>query len=326
MSGSGQGGGPGGAGSAGEPAGVEPLAVEPGAVIGFVGLGNMGLPMTRRLTAAGYTVRAYDTVPEVRERARSEAGAVPVDTAAGVADGATAVILMLPNSRIVEAVLEEDGLLDALAPGGTVIDMSSSEPTVTRELAERFARAGKVMVDAPVSGGTSGARQGMLTVMAGGTEAAVRAVGPLLDELGKQVLHVGPPGAGHALKALNNLLSATHLLVTSEAVLAGESFGLDPQVMLEVINTSSGRSGSTDNKWPNFILNRAFNSGFGLRLMLKDMRIALGLTETVGHPSELGRAAVELWAQAADRLPADADHTEIVRWLEESNPQLGGPR
>jgi 3-hydroxyisobutyrate dehydrogenase len=290
--------------------------VEPGAVVGFVGLGNMGFPMVRRLVEAGYAVRAYDARPEVRHRVERETGAVAVPSARDVAGRASAVVLMLPDSGIVRSVLEDDGLLAALAPGAVLVDMGSSEPARTRELAEQAARSGRAMVDAPVSGGTSGAQQGTLTIMAGGSAAAVAAVRPLLGVLGRRVLHVGPSGAGHALKALNNLLSATHLLVTSEAILAGQEFGLDPAVMLDAINGSSGRSGSTENKWPTFVLGRSFDSGFGLRLMLKDMRIAVGLCETVGRPSRLGAEAAELWGEAAELLPADADHTEIVRWLE----------
>jgi 3-hydroxyisobutyrate dehydrogenase len=121
-------------------------------------------------------------------------------------------------------------------------------------------------------------------------------------------------GSGHALKALNNLLSATHLLATSEAMVAGQEFGLDPNTMLEVFNSSSGRSGSTENKWPNFVLPGSYDSGFGLGLMLKDMRIATQLAADINQPSVLGSYAVELWAKAAAELDAAADHTEIARW------------
>jgi 3-hydroxyisobutyrate dehydrogenase len=203
-----------------------------------------------------------------------------------------------------------------MAPGAVLIDMSSSEPVGTRELAAAAEKHGVPMVDAPVSGGVRGAVAGSLMIMAGGAPEPVAAVRGMLEVLGKKVLHVGPAGAGHALKALNNLLSATHLLVSSEAMLVGKEFGLDQEVMLEAINGSSGSSASTLNKWPRFMLDRGFDSGFGLRLMLKDMRIAVGLAEATGWPSRLGEAAVDLWAEAADRLPADADHTEILRWLE----------
>ena len=283
--------------------------LRPGAVIGFVGLGNMGLPMAERLVEAGYTVRGYDTAPAVRF------GSV-VGSVGEVADSAAAVVLMLPNSAVVRSVLLDDGLLARMAPGTVLIDMSSSEPMRTRELAALADERGVPMVDAPVSGGVRGAVAGSLMIMAGGADEPVAAVRGMLEVLGKRVLHVGPVGAGHALKALNNLLSATHLLVSSEAMLVGKEFGLDQEVMLEAINGSSGSSASTVNKWPRFMLGRSFDSGFGLRLMLKDMRIAVGLAKATGRPSRLGEAAVDLWAEAAERLPADADHTEILRWLE----------
>jgi 3-hydroxyisobutyrate dehydrogenase len=129
------------------------------------------------------------------------------------------------------------------------------------------------------------------------------------------VRHVGDVGAGHALKALNNLMSAAHLLASSEAILAGERFGLDPAVMLDAVNGSSGRSGSTENKWPNYVLPETYDSGFTAGLMVKDIRIALGLAEATGAPSQLAARTVELWGRAVEQLGPGADHTEIVRWL-----------
>lgn len=286
----------------------------PGAVLGFVGLGNMGTPMVRRLVEAGYTVRGFDTDPASRERL-AEAGASPAGGLSAVADGADAILLMLPDSDAVEQVLNEGGLLEAAAAGTVLVDMGSSRPHATRTAAASAAGRGVPMVDAPVSGGVGGAEAGTLTIMAGGGDGDVARVRPVLERLGK-VSHVGAVGAGHALKALNNLMSATHLLVSSEALLAGREFGLDPAVMLEVVNGSSGRSGSTEAKWPTFVLPGTYDSGFGLRLMLKDMRIAVGLARESGRPSALGESAVALWAEAAGELPRDADHTEIVRWLE----------
>jgi 3-hydroxyisobutyrate dehydrogenase len=203
-----------------------------------------------------------------------------------------------------------------MRPGAVVVDMSSSQPAATRSLALAANERGVALVDAPVSGGVSGAERGSLTIMVGGPAAEVRRVRPLLDVLGARVLHVGDVAAGHAVKALNNLLSATHLLATSEAMTAAAAFGLDVSVVLDAINTSSGRSGSTENKWPNFIVPGTFDSGFTLRLLLKDIRIALGIAESAGTQARLSAAAVELWAEAADGLPADADHTEIARWLD----------
>jgi len=274
--------------------------------VGFVGLGKMGAPMATRLAEAGYQVQGYDI------KIWTERGRVPASpTLQAMADGAEAVILMLPDSAVVRAVMEE--LLPALAAGTVVVDMSSSEPLVTRELAAQAAVRGVTLVDAPVSGGVKGAVSGHLTIMAGGAAGDVARVRPLLDVLGARVVHVGDVGAGHAVKALNNLLSATHLLATCEAMAAAAEFGLDVPTVLDAINTSSGRSGSTENKWPNYIVPRTFDSGFSLRLMLKDVRIALGLATAVGTPSTLSALAVEQWSQAADALPETADHTEIAR-------------
>jgi 3-hydroxyisobutyrate dehydrogenase len=282
--------------------------------IGFVGLGNMGLPMAVRLVGAGHEVVGTDLVSENRTRF-AEQGGVATASAAEAAAGAEVLILMLPNSEIVESVVLDDAVAGSLRPGSIVIDMSSSEPLRTRALADRLAaERGVDLVDAPVSGGVKGAVAGTLTVMAGGSPDLVDRVRPVLEAMGK-VVHTGPVASGHALKALNNLLSATHLLVTSEAMVVGREFGLDPAVMLDAINGSSGRSGSTENKWPNFILPGTFDSGFALRLMLKDMRIATSLAAQLGLPSRLGERAVELWSAAAEELPATADHTEIARWL-----------
>jgi 3-hydroxyisobutyrate dehydrogenase len=287
--------------------------IQPGAVVGFVGLGNMGTPMAARLAGAGYRVQGYDVSEQaVRSWAERAEGACPAASLDAAAAGAAAVILMLPGSAVVRGVL--DGLV--LAPGTVVVDMSSSEPLVTRELAAEIVRAGATLVDAPVSGGVTGAVSGRLTIMAGGAPADIERVRPLLDVLGARIVRCGDVGAGHAVKALNNLLSATHLLATSEAMTAAAAFGLDVPTVLAAINTSSGRSGSTENKWPNFIVPRTFDSGFSLRLMVKDMRIGLGLAEAAGTPAALSAAATGLWAEAAQALPADADHTEIARWLE----------
>jgi 3-hydroxyisobutyrate dehydrogenase len=291
------------------------------AVIGFVGLGRMGLPMTTRLAAAGYRVRGLD----VSETARAAFSAVPgsrlAEDMGAVAAGADAVVLMLPDSAVIRQVTAEQGLLAAMRPGMMLIDMSSSEPAATRQLAQQAADSGITMIDAPVSGGVPGAVRGTLTIMAGGPAEAVAAARPMLEVLGSRVLHVGPAGAGHAVKALNNLLSGVHLLATSEAMLAGQDFGLDPAVLLDVLNTSSGRSGSTENKWPNYVLTGSFDSGFGLRLLVKDMRIALGLARETGTVPRLAELATAMWAEAAQALPADADHTEIVKWIQSGEPK-----
>jgi 3-hydroxyisobutyrate dehydrogenase len=304
-------------------------------VVGFVGLGNMGIPMSRRLVAAGYQVRGFDPSAEATA---TFAGIGPTDAGGGVTavaelgsvgDGADAVILMLPDSDVVERVLlgrlaseppnPEDpaGLLASLTAGTTVIDMSSSDPARTRVLAPLCAAAEVTLVDAPVSGGVSGARAGTLAVMAGGPDAAFDRVRPVLGAIGSRVVHVGGAGAGHAVKALNNLMSAANMLVASEALIAGRRFGLDPAVMLEIVNGSSGRSTATENKWPNFVLPETYDAGFAIRLMVKDIRLALGIEHATGVPALASEAVVAAWEAALADLPPETDHTAIARWLSE---------
>ena len=285
--------------------------------VAFIGLGNMGTPMSRRLIEAGYRVSGFDLSEAARDQL-TLAGGRATDSAAAAVAGANVVILMLPNSDIVESVMSEPALLDALVSNAPlIVDMSSSEPLRTRALAEQLAAQSLTLIDAPVSGGVGGANAGKLTIMVGGSDEAAATAAPVLGVLGRTV-HAGAVGSGHAAKALNNLLSATHLWATSEAVLAGERFGIEPSVLLSIFNGSSGRSGSTENKWPNFILDESYDSGFGLRLMLKDMKIAVGLADQVGVPTRLGVDAVDLWARVAEDYPANADHTEVARWLRES--------
>jgi 3-hydroxyisobutyrate dehydrogenase len=284
--------------------------------IGFVGLGHMGLPMACRLAEAGYPVRGYDTEPTARAGFAEQSGAVAAASLAAATAGARAVVLMLPSSPVVREVLLAEGLLAEVEAGSLIIDMGSSEPTQTRELAEAAARSGVQLVDAPVSGGVAGARAGTLTVMVGGTDEQFAACLPLLQVLGGKVLRAGPVGAGHALKALNNLLSATTLLISCEALRVGRRFGLDPELMLEAINVSTGRSWSTEHKLPNFVVPGTFGDGFRLQLMVKDLRTAVALAEATATPIPLGEAAAALWERAAGALPEDADHTEIARWME----------
>ena len=285
--------------------------------VGFVGLGNMGMPMARRLAAAGYHVRGYDVSAEIMREIGGLDGFTPAPGLTGL--GTDVVLLSLPDSDVVEHVLLSEGLLDSVPEGGMVIDMSSSDPARTRDLAARAAESRVALIDAPVSGGVAGARAGSLTIMVGGSPEAFELARPMLAAIGKRVVHAGDVGAGHAVKALNNLMSAAHLLASSEAMLAGQAFGLDPAVMLDIINTSSGRSGSTENKWPNYILPGTFGSGFSIAFMVKDMKIALQLADAGGTPAPLSRAAVAAWSTADAEMPAGADHTEIARWLQQAS-------
>jgi 3-hydroxyisobutyrate dehydrogenase len=280
--------------------------------LGFVGLGHMGVPMTARLVAAGHEVQGFDVDPAARTRG----GAAAVESLADAAVGAEAVVLMLATSTIVRQVVLDEGLLDSLEPGALLVDMGSSDPTQTRELAAEAERREVGYVDAPVSGGVVGAEAGTLTIMAGGAEADLETCRPIFEAVGGKVVHAGRVGTGHALKALNNLLSATNFLITLEAVMVGSRFGLDPKVMGEAINDSTGRSWATEHKVPQFVEPRSFTSGFAMRLMVKDIQTARALAHATGSPFALGDASVALWEQAAEALPDEADHTEIALWLE----------
>ncbi|NLU71876.1 NAD(P)-dependent oxidoreductase [Streptomyces sp. HNM0575] len=280
-------------------------------VIAFIGLGKMGMPMASCLIGGGHGVVGFDVSQAPRQKLAA-AGGTAVATPAEAVTGARTVILMLPDSRTVEAVVDDIG--DSLAAGTTVIDMSSSEPTSTRRLADLLAARDIRFIDAPVSGGVIRAVDGSLTIMVGAPEEEFERLLPVLSLMGTPQ-RAGEVGAGHAAKAINNLLSATHLLITAEGIEAGRRFGLDPALLIDIVNTSSGRSGSTETKYPKFVLPETFDSGFGLRLLVKDMRIAASLAREVGSSTELTDAAIEQWAAAAEELQADADHTEIARWM-----------
>ena len=280
--------------------------------IDFVGLGNMGAHMSRRLVESDYRVVGFD-LREDAGLALAQAGGTVAASAAQAVAGAGIVILVLPNSTAVEAVLGEAAMLDGLGRDTIVVDMGSSEPTSTRRLALELAERGVTLIDAPVSGGVGGAAAGTLTIMAGGPEAVVVQVSSILAALGTW-LRVGDTGAGHALKSINNLLAAVQLLATAEGLAIGRRFGLDPEVMIATINAASGRSAASEVKFPRFVLPETYGSGFALRLMLKDMRIATSLAAELGIGAALGDRAVQVWSRAATDLGPTADQTEIARW------------
>ncbi len=282
-----------------------------GRAVGFAGLGTMGGGMARRLADAGFAVTGFDTDAGAAGALAGHPGAAAAADVAGLA--APVVVTMLPDGAQVRRVAEL--LLPAMERGSVLADMSSSAPRDTRSLAELAAGHGVLVVDAPVSGSPSAARAGSLTIMAGGTPEALDAAEPVLTALGT-VHRVGPSGAGHALKALNNLLSSVNLAAVTEVLLAGRAYGLEPATMLRVINDSTGGSHASRTKLPDHVLPGGFASGFALRLMLKDITIGAGLLDAAGGPADLGRATAALWRQAFEELPEGADNVEVVRWLE----------
>ncbi|MFC4352564.1 NAD(P)-dependent oxidoreductase [Fodinicurvata halophila] len=287
--------------------------------IGFVGLGNMGAPMCECLARGGHALRLFDLDGDKRRAVAEATGGTPVDSLAELPRGCQLVITMLPDSPVVEAAVlgtaDSPGLVAGLEPGAVVVDMSSCAPLRTVALGDRLAEHGIAMVDAPVSGGVPRARSGKLAIMAGGDPDQVARVRPVLQAMGT-LLEAGPLGAGHAAKALNNFVSAAGLAAACEAVNIARRFGIEGQRMTDILNASTGRNNSTENKLAQYILNHDYGSGFALSLMAKDLTTASDLAAELGLDTPTLETSVKLWAQARAQLPADADHTEIARLSE----------
>ena len=285
--------------------------------VGFIGLGKMGLPMARRLAEAGYPVTAFDTTASALEAAAGF-GAGKAESPAEVGGRCGVVITMLPNVNIVRAaVLGENGAASALLAGSLLIDMSSSSPQGTIELGAALRERGIDLIDAPVSGGVPKAKTGELAIMVGGEPSAVERALPILETMGRRIFRTGRLGSGQAMKALNNLVSAAGMVAAMEALLVGKKFGLDPALMVEVLNGSTGRNNTTENKLTQFVLSGSYASGFGLDLQLKDVRTALDLAGQLGLDLPVGAPTVEAIAAAAEFLGPGADHTAVARHLEE---------
>ena len=289
-----------------------------GPVVGLIGLGNMGGPMAAHLKGVAGELRLFDARAEVTARVAEETGGRATSSLAELGRGADIVITMLPNAGVVRAVVlgeGGEGLADALSPGAIVVDMSSSFPPATKELGAALKARGIALLDAPVSGGVRKAIAGTLAIMLGGDDAAaLDRAEPVLASMGR-IIRTGPLGSGHAVKALNNFVSAAGLAAAAEAVIVGEKFGLDPGVIVDVLNASTGRNNSTEVKMHQFVLNRAFNSGFALDLMAKDIKAAADLAEGLGLEMPNLAAAAALWREAQGALGEGADHTEIARYL-----------
>jgi 3-hydroxyisobutyrate dehydrogenase len=296
-------------------------SIAPPARIGFVGVGTMGLPMLRNLARAGYRIVAHDTSTAALERARGIEGTEAAGSLAALARCET-VITMRPYGKAVREVL--DGMLPALGRGSVAIDMSSSSPVGTRELGAQLSRSGVSLIDAPVSGGVRKAADASLAIMVGGDADTIARCRPLFEAMGKQIFLTGPLGSGHAMKALNNYVSAAGLAAAAEAVLAGQRFGLAAKTIVDVLNASTGMNNSTLNKFNQFILSRRFDAGFSLDLMVKDLRTAMEVAHATGSPVPLGEACLEAWTEAQAALGPGADHTAVVRYWEKlAGTELG---
>lgn len=272
--------------------------------------------MCRCLLDRGYDVLVHDKDSRALEQFRGTP-AKRVSSVSEIARAADVAILSLPNSTVVERVVfGEGGLEEGFSEGKVLIDTSSSRPSSTRGIATRLAKKGVHMLDAPVSGGVLRAREGTLAVMVGGEKEVLNRCFGILNSFGEQIFHVGDQGTGHLAKALNNLLSATTLASAAEAVLLGAKAGLEPEKLIEVVNASSGRSASTEVKFPRYVLNRAFDDGFGIGLMNKDIKIALETAEEFGFPMLIGSTSGQVWRTAVAQGFGSESHTAIYAFLE----------
>jgi 3-hydroxyisobutyrate dehydrogenase-like beta-hydroxyacid dehydrogenase len=283
--------------------------------IGFIGLGNMGLPMARRLIEAGHTLVVYDTrndavAPLVALGARL--GSSPQD----VADRVETVMSSLPSLQISEKV--------ALGEGGVIhgkrvkryVDLSTTGSHVAAEIAAGLAKKNIVQIDSPVSGGVGGANKGTLAVMVSGPQADIDVVKEALSVFGKVFVIGNKPGMAQTMKLANNFLSATAMAATSEAVAMGVKAGLDPKVMIDVINAGSGRSTASDGKFPQAVLPRTFNYGFATALMLKDVRLCTEEARTLDTPNHVMSAVLDQWELTNTEFGGDSDFTSIVKMIE----------
>lgn len=287
----------------------------------FIGVGTMGSPMVRNLTSKGFAVTVSDLNHEAARELCAEAGATFVETPQQ-ATGIDTVILMVPNSSVVSAVLgssdDPESLIRALPSGTTVIDMSSSDPVATQQNFRALSELGLEFVDAPVSGGRAGAVAGELAVMVGTRDEAVfERVLPLLQALGTRITRTGPVGSAHAMKALNNLLSVIGLTGALEVLAVGTKFGLDPRTMLDVLNGSTGRNHATEFKIGQQVVSHRFDIGFSLALTVKDITIAQDLARSEGLDIPVAEAAIQVAREALDALTEEnPDQTHIGRYIE----------
>jgi 3-hydroxyisobutyrate dehydrogenase-like beta-hydroxyacid dehydrogenase len=282
--------------------------------VGFIGLGAVGGPMARRLVQAGHHLSVYDIAPSA-VGALADVGAEVRESARAVADAADLVLVSLPSPDAVSEVARQIAGGSALR---TYVDLSTTGPQVAEEVAALLGTAGVGVVDAPVSGGKSGAETGQLTVMVAGAAENIAVARPVLELLGSRIFVVGDrPGQGQAVKVINNLMSACSLAITAEATSLGVKAGLDPATLLDVVAASSGSNTAAAQKFPAYVLTRTFHQGFRLNLMAKDVRLCLSEARRQNVPMLLGATVEQLWNLGEATFPDDADFIEIVRMFEE---------
>ncbi|MHB0948551.1 MAG: NAD(P)-dependent oxidoreductase [Gemmatimonadaceae bacterium] len=285
--------------------------------VSFLGLGAIGRPMAVRLAAAGFDLAVWNRTADRAREFAAATGARAVDTPAEAADHADILITCLSTSRDVESLLDgPDGLVAGLRPGDLFVDCTSGDPATSRRMAARLAELGVDFMDAPVSGGVIGAEKGTLTVMCGGDPALLERARPVLQAFGQKLVHCGPVGAGDALKAVNNAFLAIHIWSAAEGLAALTKAGVKPELALDVINASSGRSNTTQTLFPERVLTGAFPRTFRLALLDKDVGIAAEVAREQRVAAPMLQLAAELMRLAHLELGEEADHVEAVQLVE----------
>jgi 3-hydroxyisobutyrate dehydrogenase len=285
--------------------------------VSFLGLGAIGAPMARHLAKPPHSLTVWNRTAERAHAFGAETGARVATTPADASRGAEVVITCLPTSNEVEALLDgTDGILAGLSSNTLFIDCTSGDPATSRRIAGRLAERGVAFMDAPVSGGVSGAQQGALTVMCGADEATFERARPVIEAFGKKLVLCGPVGAGDAVKAVNQALLGIHILALSEGLVALSKAGISPRLALDVINASSGRSNVSQNLFTERVITRAFPRTFKLALLEKDVTIAAEFARENRVPSPLMQSAADLLRVARRELGEEADHVEAVKIIE----------
>lgn len=287
-----------------------------GEPIGFIGLGSIGAPLASRLLDMGHSLVVYDVRAQAVERFAGRDVHV-AQSVRDVADAASVVLVSLPTPDIVRAVATGTDGLCAGKRMKIYVDLSTTGPIVAREVGADLAQRGVGVVDAPVSGGVAGAAAGKLVLMAAGADQDVEKVLPILQHLGQVEVVGDAPGMGQSLKLINNMLSATHMAVVSEAMVLGVKAGLDPEVMLTVLNKGSGRNTSTEERFPKFVLPRTFDNGFSNALMRKDLKLCMDMAEVMQVPMWVATAVDRLWMQTVVQIGPNENTTTIVKTIEQ---------
>ena len=284
--------------------------------IGVIGLGQMGGRFAKRLVDHGYTVWGFD-VDKAIVSAAEQAGVKQAGSIAALAAESSVILLSLPSPDAVrQVVLGSDGLV---ATGGfsCLIDHSTTGFETATEIGKVLTAHGVEVIDAPVSGGVRGAESGSLSIMVAGIKSVIEKRRALLETIGNRIFHVGDsPGQGQVMKLVNNMISSVAMLATSEGMVVGAKAGLDPQVMLDVLNASTGRNSHTEDKFPRFVLPRTFNFGFSMGLLYKDVRLGLDMARSLDIPMIVTANASQVWSMALAEGGPDQDMTAVVKYFE----------